>query len=218
MTSPPLLCYPLPIKSGIGVKPVKKLRFVIAAAVVATAATPAAAQFGGSPSMEFANAVRDRNGGKATELLESNPPGIVNGRDSDGNTPLIIAISREDPNWTAFLLRKGADVNLAGKGGDTPLIAAARTGFNEAAEWLIGDKVKVNAANKMGETALIVAVQQRNTQLVRALLAAGADPDKTDSAAGLSARDYAARDSRSRQILQLIEAKKPKTQAAGVTR
>ena len=62
----------------------------------------------------------------------------------------------------------------------------------------------------MGETSLIVAVQQRQALAVKRLLAAGANPDKTDSAAGYSARDYAERDSRSRQILQLIEAKKPK--------
>ena len=50
--------------------------------------------------------------------------------------------------------------------------------------------------------------------MVRLLLSAGANPDKTDNAAGLSARDYAARDSRSREIQQAIQAKKPKPAAA----
>jgi hypothetical protein len=45
--------------------------------------------------------------------------------------------------------------------------------------------------------------------IVRSLLNAGADPDKTDSVAGYSARDYAKRDSRTPQLLKLIEAKKP---------
>jgi hypothetical protein len=54
-----------------------------------------------------------------------------------------------------------------------------------------------------------VAVQQRQLPVVRLLLDAGADPDKPDSAAGLSARDYAKRDTRARQILQMIETKKP---------
>jgi len=57
-------------------------------------------------------------------------------------------------------------------------------------------------------------VQQRQVPIVRRLLAAGANPDKTDSAAGYSARDYAARDSRASDILKLIEAKKPKPAAA----
>jgi ankyrin repeat protein len=112
------------------------------------------------------------------------------------------------------LLNKGADPNLAGKGGDTPLIAAARVGFEEAAEWLISMGAKVDGTNKMGETALIVAVQQRQAPMVKALLDAGANPDKADTAAGYSAREYAARDNRSRQILQLIEAKKPKAASA----
>jgi ankyrin repeat protein len=171
---------------------------------------PALAQGGPGAGYEFVKAVRDRNGGKANDLLATNPPGILNTRDGDGSTPLIIAITREDPNWTSFLILKGADVNLAGKGGETPLIAAARVGFAEASDWLIERKAKVDAANKMGETALIVAVQLRDAALVRRLLAAGANPDKTDSAAGLSARDYATRDTRSRQILQIIEARKPK--------
>ena len=73
---------------------------------------------------------------------------------------------------------------------------------------------KIDQANKMGETPLIVAVQQRQTPVVRLLLAAGANPDKTDSAAGYSARDYAQRDSRARDILKLIQDKKPKATAA----
>lgn len=173
---------------------------------------------GASAGYEFVKAVRDRNGGKANELIQSNPPGILNTRDGSGDTALIIAIARDDATWTGFLINKGADVNLAGKGGETPLITAARTGFEEAVDWLLEAKAKIDAANRMGETALIVAVQQRNAPLVRRLLAAGANPDKADSAAGLSARDYARRDTRSRQILQLIEAKKPATQNAAVAR
>jgi ankyrin repeat protein len=51
-------------------------------------------------------------------------------------------------------------------------------------------------------------VQARNARAVRALLEAGADPDKNDFA-GYSARDYAKRDTRSRQMIDLIQAKKP---------
>jgi ankyrin repeat protein len=62
----------------------------------------------------------------------------------------------------------------------------------------------------MGETALIIAVQRRQIPIVRALVAAGANPDKADSAQGYSARDYARLDSRTPEILRIIEAKKPK--------
>jgi ankyrin repeat protein len=160
--------------------------------------------------------VREKDGDKAIQILSSHPQGLVDTKDGDGNTGLIIALSRSDEQWTGFLLNKGADPNLAGKGGDTPLIAAARVGFADAIELLIGLGAKVNAANRMGETPLIIAVQQRNLPAVRLLLSNGADPDRTDSAAGYSARDYAKRDPRARDILNLINQKKP--QAAGAAK
>jgi ankyrin repeat protein len=187
----------------------------IGLAVAAALTAPAGAQFGGGGynGVQFVEAVRKSDGDKATQLLESNAPGLVNARGEDGDTALIIAIARRDDQWTGFLLNKGADPNLAGKGGDTPLITAARAGFGDAVDWLLSMGAKVDAANKMGETPLIAAVQTRQTQIVRTLLSAGADPDKTDTAAGYSARDYAQRDGRAREILQLIQAKKPKPAA-----
>jgi ankyrin repeat protein len=195
---------------------VKQLKFALAAATLCAISAPAAAQMvSGYAGVEFVDAVRNSDGNKAQQLLNDHPTaGLVDARGGDGNTPLIVSIARRDPEWTGFLLNQGADPNLAAaKGGDTPLIIAARIGFDQAVEWLLGMGAKVDQANKMGETPLIVAVQARQTQIVKRLLAAGADPDRTDAAAGYSARDYAQRDNRSRDILQLINAKKPKPAA-----
>jgi ankyrin repeat protein len=195
---------------------VNKLRFILAAAAVAAIPGIAGAQSSispaGSQSYEFLIAVKERDGNKVTELL--NAGNLINLKGSDGDTALNIVIARQDVDWTAFFLSKGADPNLGGKGGDTPLMVAARVGFADAVDTLIHAGARVDATNRMGETALIVAVQQRQIPIIRSLLNAGADPDKTDNAAGYSARDYAARDNRSRQILKMIEAKKPKTAAA----
>ena len=66
----------------------------------------------------------------------------------------------------------------------------------------------VDVANGSGETPLIRAVQNRDIASVRLLLAAGANPNKPDNAAGLSAKEYAARDPRSSAILkEIVEAK-----------
>lgn len=190
-------------------------RFAIAALALAGAgATVSAQTIGGYDGYMFVDAVKKKDGAKIMELLRKDGPGIANAKDASGNTALIAAISDRNEDFTAFLLNQGADPNLGGKGGDTPLIAAARVGYEDALEWLLGQGAKIDGTNKMGETALIVAVQQRQLPMVRTLLAAGANPDKADSAAGLSARDYAARDTRSRDILQAIEAKKPKAAAA----
>lgn len=191
----------------------KHLGFAFAAATALIAA-PLAAQSLGNAGYDFIEAVKKSDGNKATDVLSSHPAGIINSKDGDGNTGLIIAINRNDDQWTGFLLSKGADPNLAGKNGDTPLIAASRVGFEQAVEWLLGVGAKVDADNRMGETPLIVAVQQRQPAVVRVLLGAGANPDKTDAAAGYSARDYAKRDPRAREILKMIEDRKPTAAAA----
>jgi uncharacterized protein len=176
-------------------------------------AAPAAAQMSMS-SGDFVAAVRDRDGDKAMELLQTRGNQIINLRNDRGETALIVAIQRRDDTWTGFLLNQGADPNLAARNGETPLIAAARVGFMGALADLIRLRAKVDAANRMGETALIVAVQNRHPDIVKVLLALGADPDKADSAAGYSARDYAKRDTRSRDLIKLIEAADAERKAA----
>jgi ankyrin repeat protein len=192
---------------------VKQLGFALFIAAALTPA-PAFAQALATADYDFIDAVKTSDGDKAIGLLAQHPSGLVDAKDGEGNTALIIAIKRSDENWTGFLLKNGADPNLGGKGGDTPLIAAARVGFDQAAEWLLSLGAKVDADNRMGETPLIIAVQQRDVPLVRLLLSHGANPDKSDSAAGYSARDYATRDTRDREILKMIEDKKPKPGAS----
>lgn len=184
-----------------------RLLAISGAAALLLIAAPAAAQMADGTS--FVEAVRSSDGNKVTELLAKRPLGLIDSRAEDGDTALTIALGRRDEQWAGFLLNKGASPNLAGRNGDTPLIVAARVGFEDAVGWLLGLDAKIDADNKMGETPLIVAVQQHQARIARALLAAGADPDKTDFA-GYSARDYAKRDPRARDILSAIQAKKPK--------
>lgn len=187
----------------------KSLKILLAAGMFALISAPAVAQLGSNDGQEFIDAVTKRDGDKATQLLATHPT-VVDTKNGDGDTGLIISIRGGDQDWTGFLLNKGADPNLQGKNGDTPLITAARVGFDQAAEWLIGLGASVDLTNRAGETPLIIAVQQRDVPMVKLLLAHGADPDKTDHAAGYSARDYANRDSRARDIQKLINDKKPK--------
>lgn len=173
-------------------------------------ATPAAsnAQIRGLETYEFLKAVAAQDGDKALELLRANPT-LVNARGDKGKTPLLVAIEGEDSDWIGFLLNQGADANLAGEDGERPLIAAAREGLKEPTAWLLLKGAKVDGTNKRGETALIAAVQAKQLEIVKFLLNKGADPDKKDSFAGYSARDYAKQDTRSREIIKAIEAKKP---------
>lgn len=184
---------------------VKRLVLAIA---VASAAVPAAAQMGGYDGEAFVKAVREGNASEALKLLKDKPS-LLDARDVSGNTALLAGIGERQWELTAYLLRQGADPNLASREGETPLIEASRAGFADAVEWLISVGAKVDEGNRKGETPLIIAVQRRQLPIVRILLNNGANPDKADSAAGYSARDYAKRDSRTPELLRAIEAKKP---------
>ena len=194
-------------------KSMKSLKLALVAGALALLSSPAVAQLRTDNGHDFVDAVEKRDSEKAINLIESHPT-IVDTMNDKGDTGLIVVIRAADPDWTGFLLRKGADPNAHGAHGDTPLITAAKAGFDEAAPWLLSLGAKVDDTNRSGETALIIAVQQRDLRLVKALLDAGANPDRTDTVAGYSARDYATRDPRARDILKLIDAKKPKGESA----
>jgi uncharacterized protein len=196
------------------------IRFVrVLAIAAAIASAPAAAQVHGSDGEAFISAMKEGEGSKAVELVEKPGSTVVNYRGDDGNAGIHIAMRNRNGNWVGFLLSSGADPNLADRNGDTPLIIAARLNFPEGAARMLMNRATVDKANKLGETALIVAVQQCQVAIVRMLLEAGANPDLADHASGYSARDYAKRDSRSTEMLKLIESVKSKKSAAvGPTR
>jgi ankyrin repeat protein len=191
----------------------KSLKILVGACAFISFSSPALAQLAPNNGQDFIDAVQNRDGNKATELIDAHPT-IIDTRNGHGDTGLIVAIRDGDRDWTGFLLRKGADTNTHGDHGDTPLIAAAKVGFDDAVPWLLSMGAKVDDTNRSGETALIIAVQQRDADMVKALLDAGANPDRTDSVAGYSARDYANRDNRARNIQKLINDKKPKGASA----
>ncbi|MDO9364685.1 MAG: ankyrin repeat domain-containing protein [Sphingopyxis sp.] len=177
-------------------------------ALLATAGlvhAPAQAQYRGG--FAFLKATDDRDGTKATDALKDDPS-LVNTRNSDtGETALIIVTKRRDLTWVRFLLGKDADPSIGDKQGVTPLMHAALINFTDGADELLKDKAPVDQTNRRGETALILAVQSKNVAMVRLLVKNGANPDKADHIAGMSARAYAKRDDRTGQIVALLNAK-----------
>lgn len=164
---------------------------LIAIAIAAGIAAPSSAQLY-SKGYQFLEAVEDRDGDKATEML--NDPGagrtLVNTRDiTTGDTGLHIVTRRRDTLWIRFLLQRGADPNIRNAKGETPLQIATRMNYIDGVEALIKGGADVRVADSQGETPLISAVHQRNHQLVGRLLKEGADPDHNDNS-GRSARDY----------------------------
>lgn len=150
---------------------------------------PAGAQFQ-SEGYKFLEAVKNREGDDATNMLNKPGSTIVNTRDiTSGDTGLHIVVARSDAVWIRFLLQRGADPNIRNKKGVTPLQLATSLTFTEGVEALIKGGASVNVSDQTGETPLIAAVHSRNVQLVRLLLEKGADPDHNDNS-GRSARNY----------------------------
>lgn len=180
--------------------------FSLLLAGAAIALSPAAqAQFRGGYA--FLMAVGERDGNKATDALKDDPA-LINTRHPDnGETALAIVTKRRDATWLRFLLGKGGDPAIGDRQGMTPLMHAALINFTEGADALLDRNAPVDQTNRRGETALILAVQSRNSAMVRLLVRRGADPDKSDHIAGLSARDYARRDDRTGDLLALLDAK-----------
>lgn len=191
-------------------------RFLLPVIAALMAATPASAQF--SDSFNFLKAVRERDGAKATEFLSRPGSVIVDTRDgSTGETALHIVTRARDLNWLTFLLARDAKPDMRDGRGNTSLMIASQIGFIEGAQQLLKYRAAVDLPNSAGETPLITAVQNRNAAMVRLLLLAGANPNKADSSAGLSAKDYASRDRRSAAILKIIEETKPAKNTGGAT-
>jgi uncharacterized protein len=180
-------------------------RHVFLGAMLTIVAVPALAQF--SDSFNFLKAVRERDGNKATEIVSSPSSTAINARENgSGEGALHIVTRGRDLGWLNFLLSRGARPDLQDNQGNTPLTLAAQMGWAEGAESLLARRANVNLSNSRGETPLILAVQRRDLILTRLLLSRGADPNRADSAAGLSALDYARRDSRAAAILRLLQA------------
>jgi uncharacterized protein len=184
-------------------------------ALIALAFVPAMAMAQYSESYNFLKAVRDRDGAKATELASRPGSTIIDTRDNGtGEAAIHIVTKRRDLTWLSFVLGKGAKPDARDGQGNTALMHATQLGFAEGAQLLLKVRAGVDIANTSGETPLIRAVQNRDTVMVRMLLASGANPAKTDRLTGLSARDYAARDRRAVAILKIIDEAKP-VKAAG---
>ena len=93
-----------------------------------------------------------------------------------GYTPLLFAARRGDVASARLLVAAGADVDAAAASGTSPLVVAAHSGHGALAAFLLEAGADPGAADA-GYAALHAAVLRGDPDLVRALLAHGADPD-----------------------------------------
>lgn len=181
-----------------------KFGAILGIAMLAMVASPVEAQRK-REGYEFLEAVRDRDGTKASELLDEPGSVLVNARDiTSGETGLHIVTQRRDPTWLQFLLQKGANPNIETRDGVSPLEIAVQLGFVEGVQMLLDHGAQVETTNIAGETPLISTVHRRDVEMIRALIAKGANPERADNS-GRSARDYAELMGARSRVLEEIE-------------
>lgn len=166
-----------------------------------------------SDGFAFMKAVRDNDGTKAADLIDSPGSTVLLYKDpTSGEAAIHEVVKKRDGRWLSYLLGKGARPDMQSGQGDTPLTLAAQMGWFGGAEMLIGRKANVNAPDSRGQTPLILAVQRRDLPMVRLLVESGANPKLADRIAGYNALDYARRDPRAEAVLKIMEqpAKPPK--------
>ena len=179
--------------------PFRKIQLGIAAGIslamlpvsFAAMTAPASAQGMFSDGYQFLKLVKERDGTKVTNLLDTPGQTIINTRDlTSGETAVHIVAARRDAVWIKFLTDRGANPNIADVKGVTPIMISANLGHLDGVAALINAGARVDVASTAGEPPLMGAVHRRDVAMVRLFLANGADADRNDNS-GRSARDYA---------------------------
>ena len=192
-------------------------RSLLALPLAAALVLPAAAQQQ-SESYKFLQAIEKEDGKTVTTMIETPGSTIINTKSpSTGKGALHELVGHSGNLYMQYLLQHKADPNLRDAKGNTPLGLAVMAGRDDLVELLLTYKANPNLANGSGQTPLILAVNTRNEGIARTLINKGADPDQTDNLAGLSARDYAVRDSRNPAMVALFKdaPKKVRAQVSG---
>jgi len=144
----------------------------------------------------------------------------VNSVDATGNTLLMQAVIRDNPEFFDFLLKRRARINTRNRNGETalslaafhgklyfvqklvetgadvnlygwpPLIYAAFNGHTAVVEYLLKRGAEVNARTENGSTALLFAARFGHMAVVDVLLRNKADPNLANDR-GATAIDWA---------------------------
>lgn len=133
--------------------------------------------FAEETALDIFQAIRAGDTAKVAALARERP--LMEARDPEGNTPLIVAGLKGTPETVHVLLASGAEVNATNKGGATALIYGSYD--FEKAKALIARGADINARSGLGNTPLMLAARVNgNFRTVRLLLERGAEVNTTN--------------------------------------
>lgn len=99
----------------------------------------------------------------------------VDARGENGQTCLMVAAARNDPDGVNFLLSSGADPNLQSTNGQTALIRAALAGDIESVQLLFEAGAELNHRARDGLTPLKAAIEGGHDEIAEMLRQVGAE-------------------------------------------
>nr|XP_046229530.1 ankyrin repeat and SOCS box protein 2-like isoform X2 [Scatophagus argus] len=117
---------------------------------------------------------------KCLKVLLSVQPGMVNKRTEHGESPLLIAVNKEQLRCVQMLLESGADPDIPNYDRETPLYKACEKNSAALVAVLLNHGVAVNTHCIQGWTALQEAVGRNNVEICEMLLKAGAKHSLTN--------------------------------------
>jgi len=147
----------------------------------------------------------------APTLIESGAN--VNARDSEGVSPLALAVSEiKCPVSTLeTLVRAGAVIDSVDAIGMTPLLSASKSGHAEAVKFLLEQRASVSHCDATGKSALHWCCKENKEAIVALLVNAGADinladkPDQNEKYGGRTPLMYAVKQKETTKVLLEFE-------------
>jgi len=130
----------------------------------------------------------------------------VNGRSDDGSTALLWVAHWNDLDTADFLVRAGADANLANDFRMTPLSQACTNGNASLVRLLLKSGANPNTAIATGETPLMTCAKSGTVDAVRGLLEFGATVNAKEPAQNQTALMWAAAEHHTEVVKALIDA------------
>lgn len=95
-------------------------------------------------------------------------------------TEFFRAVDADDAPTVAALIQRGMDANSVNEQGQTALTAALYAGATRVAAVLLASRgIRLDTTNRFGETALMVAALKGNVALMKQLVQAGAEVNRT---------------------------------------
>jgi ankyrin repeat protein len=104
----------------------------------------------------------------------------VNIEDKNRDTPLKVALDRNDMDISEILLANGADINYQDKNGNTLLHSFTGATDSNKLKYALDNGANVNIFNKMGDTPLMNAASRGSKKIVELLIDRGAEIDEVN--------------------------------------